>query len=231
MKTKIKKQSVTFTDMVFLLAMIPAVIVRKVIVTARLPKGVDQLIIQVNAIIRAMRSSAWFGGATSLLSQVMQKNERLEVAQNLAKTREIGRAAARNAEKRIVLNGVCDLVAFVQNICNDNPESATAICESALFHAKGHGGMPKQVFSAKCIASGMVFLRGSVEYPCFAHEWIMSLTPNDPDSWMETPIPKTFISKTTVTGLTPGERVYFRHRFLTRKGYSEWEQMISIIVS
>jgi len=232
MKTIVRNSAGIIPGMVFFLAMIPTVIVRKVIVVAKLPKRVDNLIIHVYAIIEAMTNNAWFPNASSLLADVKTKNDNLQAAENLAKTREIGKAKARDVEKYIVINAVSNLVAYVQNICNLNPgETAVAIAESALFHAKGKGGMPKRLFSAKSIMPGTVSLTGNVGYPCFAHEWIMSRTPGDQASWYITIIPSTKKAKTLVAGLRSGERVYFRHRFMTRKGFSDWAQMISVIVS
>jgi len=231
MKTSAKQLAGIVQGMIFFLAMVPTVIVHKVIVVAKLPRSVDHLINQVYAILKAMTDNSWFPDASTLLADVRSKNDNLQAAQSTAKTKVLGSAKFRDTRKYILLNGVFDLVAYVQKKCNQFPDSAVAIAESALFHAKGRGGMPKQRFTAKNIASGTVLLRGTVKYPSYMHNWIMSGNPSDPASWGVTIIPSTLKAKTIVTGLTSGDRVYFRHQFLSKDGFSDWEQMISIIVS
>ncbi len=231
MKTIVKKSAGIIPGMIFFLAMVPTVIVHKIVVVAKLPRSVDNLIIKVYAILKAMTDNAWFPDASSLLAELKMKNDKLLAAQNLAKTRELGKVKFRDTAKYDVLNVVSELIAHVQSICIHNPDLAVSIAESALFHARGRGGMPKQKFSVKNIASGRVQLRGSVTYPCYAHYWIMSNNPLNKASWYITIIPSTTKAKTIVTGLVPGERVYFRHRFLSNHGLSDWEQMISIIVT
>ena len=231
MKTTVKNFPENVIGMIFCIAMIPTAEIRKVVVVARLPRSVDKLIVHVYAIHAAMTDNAWFQDASYLLADVKSKNDNLQKAQNSAKTKTIGSAKFRDTEKNVLLNGVFELVSYVRKICNQFPDSAVSIAESALFHAKGRGGMPKQSFTAKSIAPGSVLLRGTVGYPSYMHNWIMSKNPSNPASWNNIIIPSTLIAKTIVTDLTSGERVYFRHRFLGKVGYSDWEQMISIIVS
>ena len=231
MKTPTKNLAGIIRGMIFFLAMVPTVIVHRIVVVAKLPRNVDHLIIRVYAIIKAMSDNAWFPDASSMLADLKTKNERLEAAQTIVNKKVLGSVPDRNVKKNAVIDAVYEIMAYIQQICYTHPESAVAIAESALFHAKKINGNNKFRFTAKSISSGVVQLRGSVAGYRRVHNWEMTRTPDDPSSWYFEIIPSTLKGTVLVKNLTPGETVYFRHRLLTVNGASEWDQVISIIVN
>ncbi len=55
--------------------------------------------------------------------------------------------------------------------------------------------------------------------------WEISL---DQQSW--TSVPETLKARATITGLTPGQRYYFRFRAHTRKGLGDYSDVVTLIV-
>ena len=197
---------------IFLLAMIPTVVVHHIVVVLKLPTGVDKLISRVYAIIEAMTDNTWFPSPNPLLTAVKAKNDALQAAQNLAKTRAAGTAQSRNVAKNAVLDLLKSLKDYVQSICIANPESAITIAESAMMYAKKISGGKKHVFGVKCLLSGFCELTGALKGRSCTHDWQMSLDITSPNNWYVALIPSTTKSKTVVGNLKPGTTVYFRHR-------------------
>ena len=231
MKTLAKQIAGIPIGMIFCLAMIPTVIFHRIVVVAKLPRGVDNLITKVYAIIEAMTDNAWFPTPSPGLDEVKAATEELKNAQVTAKTRVPGAAKTRNVKKRTLLDIVLQLVMYVQTICLANPQSAVAIAESALLYAKAVKGGVKRIFSVSNCGSRSVALCGSIAGHGCKHEWQMSLTPDDDQSWLLNPIPSTTKAHTKVVNLKSSVKMYFRHRTLSKDGYSEWEGPQGIIVT
>jgi hypothetical protein len=80
----------------------------------------------------------------------------------------------------------------------------------------------------KAIAGGGAELSGKVKGKRCAHEWQCTLDPTDSTGWYKKIIDTTLQAKTTVTGFTFGNTVYFRHRCILMDGPTEWDDVISI---
>jgi len=213
---------------IFLLALVPTVIVRRIVVAAKLPRSVDKLITYVYAIIEAMTDNTWF--PTPPIDDVKAKVGELKDAQIIAKTRIPGAAKERNVKLENLMPAFSTLKDYVQGICRLNPESGITIAESALMHAKKVPGGKKHVFSVKQLTSGSIELIGGFLGNHQSHDWGLSRNPVDPLSWYITIIPSTLKAKTVVNNLKPGETVYLRHRVVTKVGPGDWDQTISFIV-
>ena len=177
MKTLVKQIAGIPIGMIFCLAMIPLVIVHRLVVVAKLPVSVDKLIIRVYAILEAMTDNAWF--PTPPIDDVKAAVGELKDAQLLAKTRAAGTSKNRNVKKSALLNAMIGLLAYVQGIMIANPESAAAIAESALLFVKKVSGGVKKVFTVFNYKSGSVELSGLMKGKICLHEWQMSLDPTD----------------------------------------------------
>jgi len=210
-------------EVIFILSSVPSVIIRKITVVLKLPNKVDSFLIRVAAIIQAMTDNVWFPDAANLLADVRDKNEKLRKKQNSAKTRAKGTAKARDAQKNKVKDAMDDLKDYVQKICRSNPENALAIVESALMYAKGYTHGQKFKFKAKKIPSGVIKLLGTVAEARCHHDWGWSLNKNDPNSWLISPVDSTKKARTFLRDLPIDQKIYFRHRCLTSKGYTNWE--------
>ena len=231
MKTLAKQIAGIPLGMIFFLAMIPTVIVHRIIVVAKLPRSCDQLITKVLAIIEAMTDNAWFPSPLPVLDEVKEATTKLQDAQVKAKTRVPGSVKDRNIKKHTLLDVVGELVFYVQTICIINPASALTIAESALMYVKIFTGKAKIAFGVKNYRSGAVELTGSIKGNCRIHEWQLSRNISDPQNWFITLIPSTTKATTVVENLKPGELVYFRHRIVNKDGYSDWDEPLSIIVT
>ena len=214
---------------IFLLALVPTVIVRRIVVAVKLPRSVDKLITYVYAIIEAMTDNTWF--PTPPIDDVKTKVGALKDAQIIAKTRVPGAARDRNVKLENLIPAVLALRNYVQSIIVLNPESGVTIAESALMHAKKVAGRQKLTFRAKCLTSGSIEVVGGVRGNYRSHDWGLSRDPSNPANWLITLIPSTIKAKTIITGLKPGETVYLRHRVITKDGPGDWDQTISILVN
>ena len=232
MKNIIKEMANVCRGMViFLLAMVPIVIVHRIIVVAKFPKQVDLLITRIYAIIEAMTDNAWFPTPSPGLPAVKTATDNLKTAQVLARQRSPGSAKDRDVKKKTLLTLVSALMYYIQGICDANPASAVTIAESALFYGKKVGGNKPRGFNVTSKIASICELTGSIKGKRCYHDWQMSLDGKDITSWYVRALPSTLQAKTTVDGLTSGVRVYFRHRIVTKDGPGAWDQVINIIVS
>jgi hypothetical protein len=211
--------------------MVPVVVIHHIVVVAKLPRGVDNLITHVYAILEAMTANTWFPTPSPSLSSVKSKVDDLKDAQVTAKTRIPGSCQARNVKKVSVVQAVYALRDYIQGICDANPDSAEAIALSGLFYVKKVSGRQKQVFTATNLRSGIIELVGHIKGNHCSHDWGMTLTPDNAASWYDTPIPSTLKSSTIVENLSPGTRMYFRHQLVTKEGPQGWDRVISIIIT
>jgi hypothetical protein len=231
MKTIIKSMSNVGKGMaIFLFAMVPVVIIHHIVVVAKLPRTVDSLITRVYAIIEAMTDNAWFPNPSPDLVVLKGHNDALRNAQVLVKSRFPGSKADRDVKKNKVVHAVYALVAYVQGISDAHPESAVAIAESALLHAKKVSIRQKRRLSARCLGNGFIEITGMVWAKRCSHEWQMTKTPEVEMSWYASFIPSTLQSVTIVGNLMVGEKIYLRHRCVTKAGPTEWEEYICIFV-
>jgi len=231
MKTKAVKFAKQVIGLIFLLAMVPVTVVHHILVVAKLPVNADALVTRAFAIIDAMSNNDWFPTPTPGLPIIKAMADDLRSAQIITKARVPGSVKERNVKKTILVKGLYALRDYVQSICDANPESSEAIATSALFFVKKVGGKAKHAFSVIVTKSGSVELTGKIKGYYRSHDWQMTDDPKIEANWYVTPLPSTLKSKTTVDNLTPGKRLYFRHRVITKDGPSDWDGVITIIIT
>jgi hypothetical protein len=106
------------------------------------------------------------------------------------------------------------------------PAEAEAVITGSGFSVRKGYARNKDTLAAKYgLASGDVKLDAKAVSPDASYYWQWS---TDMRSWVS--LPETKKASTTVTGLTPATTYYFRFRALTRKGMSDWSQIISLLV-
>jgi len=183
------------------------------------------------AIVQAMTNNAWFPTPSPALSAVTTAANNLKAEQLNVKNRVPGSVPIRNTKKNALKDLLYTLRDYIQIICIANPESATGIAESALMYARKVAIRQKKVFNVLNYMTGSVELNAAIKGRNNTHDWQLSRTPSDEASWWVTIIPSTKKSRTIVDGLNRGELVYFRHRVLTKDGYSNWDEPLSIIIT
>jgi hypothetical protein len=106
------------------------------------------------------------------------------------------------------------------------PAEAEAVITGSGFSVRKHFTRNKDTLAAKYgLPSGDVKLDAKAVSPDASYYWQWS---TDMKNWVS--LPETKKASTTVTGLTPATTHYFRFRALTRKGMSDWSQIVSLLV-
>ena len=161
------------------------------------------------------------------LARVSAAIDALAAAQTATRTRAAGTVAVRD-EKRLAL------VSLLQHLCNcvqtaadASPENAASIIESAGMAVKRDRTQRARVFTAKPgRVSGSVDLEAPRAGHRAAYEWAYSEDAGV--TWVMLPV--TVQARTTVSGLRPGSRVWFRYRAVTKAGTGDWSEVVEIMV-
>ena len=107
-----------------------------------------------------------------------------------------------------------------------NPAEAEAVITGSGFAVRKGFTRNKDTLAAKYgLASGDVNLEARAVTSDASYYWQWS---TDMKSWVS--LPDTKQASTTVAGLTPALTYYFRFRALTRKGMTDWSQIIGLLV-
>jgi hypothetical protein len=162
------------------------------------------------------------------LAQLSADVDALDSAQTATHTRAAGVVAARDAKLVIVRSDLVKVCAYVQGLVDASPADAATIAQNAGLYLRKTTVASKSELSAKPdkTTSGSVDLVAKLGGVKASHEWQYS---TDGKTWIgATP---TLQAKTTISGLTPGSTVYFRHRAITKNGPDAWSQTVSMIVT
>ncbi len=152
----------------------------------------------------------------------------LEDAETKAKTRVIGSAADRDVRYDVCYKDLKDATAYVQKIANEAADAAIAISiiETAGLSVRVNGSKIKAPIDAKnATDEGVVDLTAKSGGKNTIYLWQKG---TDGIAW--TDLPLTQLSKTSVDGLTPGQKMYFRVRTKNKTGLSDWSAAVVIIV-
>lgn len=134
----------------------------------------------------------------------------------------------RDAKALKVHQDIGHIIDYVQSVADTQASAADAIAVivSAGLQVKKTSTHKKPELAVKYTGlSGEVLLAALAIAGAGAYYWEFSL---DQKAW--TTAPETTIGKTTVAGLTPGQVYYFRFRALTKKGKSDYSQVVSLIM-
>jgi hypothetical protein len=194
-------------------------------------RKIGSFIEKIRAIVLNMtNNAALFPTPTPPLATVTTNIAALEKAEDVAKTRVAGSVAARNLAYDVVLENAHGLLNYVQTLADNAATEATSldIINASGFDLKHHGVHVKPAINVKSTGvSGTIELTVKSPGKRSANEWQMS---TDSVTW--TNLPATLEAKTTVSGLTPATKLYFRHRPVLKGTVpSGWSQIVSIIVT
>ncbi|MBP7498001.1 MAG: hypothetical protein KA792_10095 [Bacteroidales bacterium] len=164
-----------------------------------------------------------------ILNDFLDNVEALVAAEAEVYTQIRGKVQARNQAYDLVLDNAHTLLNYVQTLADraDTLEEAIRLILSSGFDLKKSPVTAKSDLQAKnIIPSGTVKLTAKAVAGAGAYEWQKS---SDAINWTE--LPGTIKATTTVKDLTPGTYAYFRCRAVLRTGYTDWTQIVSLIIT
>ncbi len=199
----------------------------RVFVVRKLPASIPLLIEYLRAILAAMTGNAHFLTPTPPLATVTTAVGGLESAQAATKTRAPGSVAARDTAHSQVLVQVRQLLGYVQQIADANPEQAAEIIASAGLKSRTSVPPIKPPFAVNPgPVSGSARLAVRAAGPRAAYDWEYSL--DGGKTWVA--VPTTLQAKTVITGLPVAASVMFRSRGVIKGGAADWSQPLTLLV-
>jgi hypothetical protein len=198
------------------------------LVVLNLPRTNLVLVAFAKGIHQALTGNASFPNPTPTLAVFADHIDQLEQAEALAATRVKGAAKQRNAKKQKVIQDLRHIKDYVQSVIEGQ---ATAVDAKAMAATAGLGTRAvvppfKSLLSAANTGlSGVVELEAKAVARDATYFWQYSV---DQSVW--TDVPPLMQASTTVTGLTSAQTYYFRFRALTRKGMTEYSQIVGLLV-
>jgi fibronectin type III domain protein len=173
------------------------------------------------------RTNEYFPHPIPALDDLDAHIDAAEAAQVAALTREIGKAAALRAALSALRGDLERLQVIVQGVANLSVTDGKAIVTTSGMSWKESRGPSRADFAVRQGRSaGMVILLARAIARKASYYWQYSL---DGKRWRSAE--PTLEAKTTLSGLTPATRYYFRFRAKKGKMLGDWSQVISLIVS
>ena len=150
----------------------------------------------------------------------------LAVAEAGATTKAKGLAAIRDAKWLLVESGFALELAYVQVLADNAGPNATMIFEQAGMSTTKVGARPPRGYKASQKTSGTVSVTAPRTGDGTSTIWEWGTNPGALSSTLVTIHPKI-----SITNQVPGTLLYVRHRTVNVKGYTDWSQTISILVT
>ncbi|HEY3820369.1 MAG TPA: hypothetical protein VGL81_24560 [Polyangiaceae bacterium] len=201
---------------------------RRILAVLKLPgSNVPGLLMIADGIVSKMTGNAFFPAPRPPLATVSSAIAELSQAQVETLSRTTGTVAVRARKRVVLVNLLEELRSYVQATADASREQAASIIESAGMSVKRPRTVYPRVFRAK---DGHVSGEVNLEVPSAGddagYEWEDSL--DGAITWRT--LPPTRQASTTVSGLSPGSKVHFRYRAVTKDGPTDWSDSIWIIV-
>jgi len=209
--------------------MVATVAIHRIQAALEFPKHVEDFVTYAQAIHDSMTSSTYFTTLAAKLTQLAADITTLQGKETGLKTKPpTNTSADRDAALIVVQNDLRSLKADVQGIADADMPNAEAIITASGMHVKKIGTISKQDFVARqgAVSGTVDLVAKGIPGNHGAHEWAMS-----PDGTVWTPLTTTIYATTTVTGLTPGSEMEFRHREILADGPGDWSQAEVLIVT
>lgn len=176
----------------------------------------------------ALLNNPTFPNPVLALSVLDAHINELQDAESKAVSRTQGAAALRDMKKKRLQEDLALFCAYVQSVVSEGmtPEEATAAIESAYMSVKKASSRTYPEVSVKnADVSGKVLLAAKAVGPGAVYAWEYSV---DQSKW--TPLPETMKSRTELSGLKPTGMYFFRFRALTRAGWRDYSNVVSMVV-
>ncbi len=200
-------------------------IIFRLLAVLNLPNKVPDIISYARRIHSAMYKNNHFPNSVDKLNQLQEDVnllEKLQLALDATPTQTS--CALCNLVLKAVKADLRSLQKDVQEAADNDMENAELIIISSGMSLKKDG---KRIVLQNTVtdgeAMGEVMLTG---FGSGAHQWQQSMDAGETSVNLDA----TYFSKTTVKGLVPGQRVWFRNRQILRKGYyGSWSPWASFV--
>jgi hypothetical protein len=194
----------------------------------KLPLSVPALISAARAIAHSMTDNPSFPDPAPTLQTVLAAIDDLADAEATTRSRLRGTVEMRDEKRRTLVMLLQYLRAYIQKVADADTDQAASIIESAGIHIHKPTTHGKAVFHVSPGAvSGVLKLTAETPSELAFYEWQYST--DGGNTWDD--VDSTLQAHTTVSGFTPGQRVSFRFRPVTRAGKKNWSQQVAVIVS
>ena len=189
-----------------------------------------KLIEAVNSVLLKMTSNSNFPTPDPPLATITTQVTVLEKAAANAKNGTKAAKAQVPVERRALMLMMKTLKAYVETIANGDAVTAEQVALTSGMSVKKVTAPPKRKFSVKNLAiSGMVKLTCPRNKGDKMFDYCYTITPDDLTSYINIG-PLTKVTR-TVDGLGVGKKYYFRYRYFTKEGASDWSDAINIIIT
>ena len=204
-------------------------IVKLLIAVIKMQSKIGDRIIRLQQTVTKLTNNTYFptGWVAGTLTQAqftLDVNAFIQQVTN-AKNHVAGAVGARNTAWATVKADLQLILAMVQSKANANENNAEAIITSVGFFVKTSKPRTKQtndVINTEIMGTALL----TSDLPGH-HEWQMSK-----DMITIIPLPGTNTSKTTVSGLNPGDVWYFRnHKVNTKKATYNWSPWVKLLIT
>jgi fibronectin type III domain protein len=191
---------------------------------SRNPKDV---LVFARHVVVCMTDNPYFTSPNPPLTVLQTDIDALEASEAAVLTRAKGTAEARDADLATLKSHLEYERAYVQKVADADPANAEDIIASSGMSKKSVGSRTKGELGARQgSVSGLVELLAKSAGDRAAYSWQYG---TDGETW--TNLPPTMQASTTVSGLTPGVRYFFRVRVLAVAGLGDWSDVVSLIVT
>ncbi len=175
-------------------------------------------------VIASLTGNTAFPSPYPTVAMLTTKNADLKAAIASASLGGLDTTADVYAKQRELLRNLKAIAAYVEFESNTNEVTAL----SSGFDLKQSATKIAKSFSAKHgILSGTADLETKAGSNC-GYIWHMCLDPLSSNDWVQQKI--TMQSKTTLTGLTPGVKYWFRVALITKDGQQSWSDPYMLLV-
>ena len=201
--------------------------VHRSLVSLDLPKKVPALISYATSVVTAMTGNTSLPTPAPTLAAVTAAITALQTAQSAAIARTKGAVTARNDKQAALVALLQELKAYIQKTADADTDNGSAIIQSAGVSVRKTPVRKPRVFSAvQGAVSGTAKLVTASAGPRASYEWQYSV--DGGKTWVAAL--STLQAKTSVTGLTSGATVQFRHLAVTKTGQGDWSAPVSLLV-
>jgi hypothetical protein len=195
----------------------------------RMLRKIAEYILYVRSIIANIGNNPLiFVSPIPHLADVTTHVDDLEAAEGVASTGVKGSAALRDKKYEIVQDDLHEMLSYVQTLADKAEDETTAISiiNASGFSLKNRGVRVKpDLVVENGRISGSVKLTAKAVASRASYQWQSSA---DGSTWND--LPPTLQAKTKMEGLTPGQRILFRYRGITKEGPLSWSNSVSWIV-
>jgi hypothetical protein len=201
-------------------------IARRVLGLLRWPIDFPGRIKYADGIVSAIGdNAATFATPSPALATLTTSVAELSTCETAAATRALGAAAVRDAQW-VLTEGLFEQeLAYIQTVSDANPGRSAAIFALAGMSTREVPSRGPRGYKMTQPASTVVEIVAPTAGPRTAHIWQYGTTPGAFPNWMVTTV-----AKLTLTNQVPGTTLYVQYRVVTRTGYGEWSEVLSMLV-